>query len=191
MIRRVSRKKFASSDTGKFFMIQCQQCGQVNASESNFCRGCGMRLTTPAPPPPPSFSHQPPPPSFPPQHSETNYEYAPPRPYSWKTDEFQTQADARKTKSPNRVQPLLNQTQFQSQNQNNAPLAYRHPGQIAAGYHCPNCGTNILPIFERRVSTAGWVVFSLLLVFTWIFFWIGLLMKEDVSICPVCRKKVS
>jgi hypothetical protein len=46
-------------------------------------------------------------------------------------------------------------------------------------------------VIERRVSTAGWIVFSVLLVFTLIFFWIGLLMKEDVSVCPVCRNRIN
>jgi hypothetical protein len=44
---------------------------------------------------------------------------------------------------------------------------------------------------EKRVSTAGWIVFSVLLVFTLIFFWIGLLMKENVAVCPVCRARPS
>jgi hypothetical protein len=44
---------------------------------------------------------------------------------------------------------------------------------------------------DRRVSTAGWVVFSVLLVFTLIFFWVGLLMKEDVAVCPVCKYRLS
>jgi hypothetical protein len=44
---------------------------------------------------------------------------------------------------------------------------------------------------DRRVSTAGWIVFSVLLVTTVIFFWVGLLMKEDVAICPMCRSKLS
>ena len=31
-------------------------------------------------------------------------------------------------------------------------------------YRCPNCGTSALPVIERRISTAGWIVFSLLLL---------------------------
>jgi DNA-directed RNA polymerase subunit RPC12/RpoP len=58
-------------------------------------------------------------------------------------------------------------------------------------YRCPRCGTPYLPVMERRVSTAGWVVFSVLLVFTLIFFWVGLLMKEDVAVCPVCRARLN
>ena len=147
-------------------MIQCQQCGQVNAAESNFCRGCGIRLVMPKQ-----------------QSNQTNYDYAPPRPYSWKTDEFQTNAEARKTFSDSL--PMANQPPL------SAPLAYQQPQPLAHGYRCPHCGSNYLPINERRISTAGWITFAVLLVFTFIFFWIGLLIKEDVRVCPVCRRTVS
>jgi len=71
------------------------------------------------------------------------------------------------------------------------PLVYGGPQHLTQNYRCPNCGTNAYPVTERRISTAGWVVFSLLLVFTFVFFWIGLLMKENVSVCPVCRAKLA
>jgi DNA-directed RNA polymerase subunit RPC12/RpoP len=103
-----------------------------------------------------------------------------------------------------RVQPLTEQFNRPTQIYRPAPLAYQQPqdryvSQIAQGpnyaidsnYHCPRCGSSYLPVIDRRVSTAGWIVFSCLLVFTVIFFWIGLLMKEDAAICPVCRFRVS
>jgi len=74
---------------------------------------------------------------------------------------------------------------------NAQPLAYNAPLHLGANYRCPNFGTTTLPIIERRISTAGWITFALLLVFTFIFFWIGLLMKQDVSVCPVCRATLS
>ena len=153
-------------------MIQCQKCGQGNAEESQFCRYCGNRLaggvqqTQPAP--------------------QNDFQFAPPRPYAWKTDEYQTQSERRVKPAP--------QNQFQPQayvNPAAGPLAYSNAGAMAANYRCPNCGTSTLPITERRISTAGWIVFSLLLVFTFIFFWVGLLMKQDVSVCPVCRATLS
>jgi DNA-directed RNA polymerase subunit RPC12/RpoP len=61
---------------------------------------------------------------------------------------------------------------------------------MAHGYRCPHCGTQNLPIITRKISTPGWIVFAVLLFFTLIFFWIGLLMKEDVRICPVCGLRV-
>jgi hypothetical protein len=64
-------------------MIQCQTCGQANSTESNFCRFCGARFTQ--------------------QEGESNFDFAPPRPYVWKTDEFQTaKPQPRKT---NRFKP--------------------------------------------------------------------------------------
>jgi RNA polymerase subunit RPABC4/transcription elongation factor Spt4 len=156
-------------------MIQCQNCGQLNAPESNFCRSCGLR-----------FGSQ-----------QTNaggndYEYSPPRPYSWKTDEFQvSKNEPRKVEQIKRVEPLGTQIHATNPGFGAQPLAYQQPQPLAHGYHCPRCGTTALPVIERRVSTAGWVVFTVLLIFTWIFFWIGLLMKEDVRVCPVCRARVS
>jgi hypothetical protein len=154
-------------------MIQCQNCGKGNAVESNFCRSCGVR-----------FGYQS-------KAVESNYEYAPPGPYSWKTDEFQvSKPDAQKTAQRDRIQPLVNQMPLPGQNYAPQHLVSRQPGQLDINYHCPRCGSHYLPIVERKISTTGWVVFSVLLVFTFIFFWIGLLMKEEVRICPVCRAKV-
>ena len=143
-------------------MIQCQQCGRDNADQTQFCRYCGNRLGAAEPLP---------------KKQQSDYQFAPPRPYSWKTDEYQTQADRRVRPTPG------SQPSFPT----GATLAYNAPRFMGANYRCPNCGTTTLPITERRISTAGWIVFSLLLVFTIIFFWIGLLMKQEVSICPVCR----
>ncbi|MEO7673307.1 MAG: LITAF-like zinc ribbon domain-containing protein [Pyrinomonadaceae bacterium] len=153
-------------------MIQCSKCGQANAEESQFCRFCGIKFPNPEP------------------YQPDQYTYEAPRPYSWKTDEYQTQSEPR-------VKPRVAPTQPSDPQQttnpfaNAQPLAYGAPQYLAQNYRCPNCGTTALPITERRISTAGWVTFSLLLVFTFIFFWIGLLMKENVSICPVCRIKLN
>jgi hypothetical protein len=50
--------------------------------------------------------------------------------------------------------------------------------------------TQMLPRAERRISTAGWIVFAVLLVFFFPLFWVGLLIKEDVQVCPNCTSKV-
>ncbi len=150
-------------------MIQCPKCGQANAEESQFCRFCGIRFLTNQPYPP------------------NNYTYEAPRPYAWKTDEYQTQSERRvPVSSPTQPVGPQSTSPFVAQ-----PLAYRGSQFVAPNYRCPNCGTSTPPVTERRISTGGWVVFALLLVFTFIFFWIGLLMKEDVSVCPVCRAKLS
>jgi hypothetical protein len=50
--------------------------------------------------------------------------------------------------------------------------------------------SQFLPKIERRISTTGWVVFAVLLVAFLPLFWIGLLIKEDVQICPSCKIRV-
>jgi hypothetical protein len=147
-------------------MIKCQNCGHTNADDCNFCRFCGTKILVPQAQPQPT----------------PRYDIAPPRPYAWKTDEFQTQAEARKGTESMPSAPIQSYP---------AASPYYQFAAMDGGYHCPRCGTTYLPVIERRVSTAGWIVFSVLLVFTLIFFWIGLLMKEDVAVCPVCRMRLN
>lgn len=153
-------------------MIQCQKCGQGNSEESQFCRFCGTKFQIAN------------------QYASNDYNYEAPRPYAWKTDEYQTQSEPRVKPQVAPTQPF-NPQQGTNPFSNAQPLAYNGPQYLAQNYRCPNCGTSALPIIERRISTAGWITFSLLLVFTFVLFWIGLLMKENVSICPVCRAKLS
>jgi DNA-directed RNA polymerase subunit RPC12/RpoP len=146
-------------------MVKCPNCGHDNAEDVNFCRFCGTKIFVPQ------------------QQRSTTYNYAPPRPYAWKTDEFQTQTEPRQEISAD--VPALKQQGYSS-----PPVNY-HYQAMDSSYRCPRCGTSFLPVMEKRVSTAGWVVFSALLVFTVIFFWIGLLMKENVAVCPVCKYRLS
>lgn len=150
-------------------MSVCQNCGKTNTEESQFCRFCGHRIA----------SRQP-----------ENFGFQAPRPYAWKTDEYQTHTDARE----NRVNIPAENHQHSPQMLASAPvagpMAYRGPQDMSGNYRCPFCGTNYLPVMERRVSTAGWITFGLLLAFTIVFFWIGLLLKEEVPICPICRRQV-
>ena len=108
------------------------------------------------------------------------------RPYSWKTDEFQTKASGRQRSTVEHF-PGVNPNLIAG----NQALAFNGPQDLSKNYRCPNCGTHYLPVIERRISQAGWITFALLLVFTFIFFWVGLLMKEDVSVCPVCKFKLN
>ena len=168
-------------------MIQCQKCGQVNGQTSNFCRFCGA-----------NFSNQ----QLLPNNvngrfsqNDTNYDnsgydFSPPRPYSWKTDEFQIDEKKLPHAEPiQRVEPL-NNAQFQSyQTQRMQPIAYPQQSFIAHGYRCPRCASQLLPKIERKISNAGWIVFSVLMVTFFPLFWIGLLIKEDVKVCPICNLK--
>lgn len=161
-------------------MIQCQNCGQVNTETSNFCRFCGTKFLQT-------------------QMSNGNgYEFSPPRPYSWKTDEFQVAENkARKSQQINQVQPLVNQTFQPPQPQRPQPLVqqqqyqqYQQPNYMTHGSHCPRCSAQLVPRYERKISTAGWIVFAVLLVVFFPLFWIGLLIKEDVRVCQVCNLRI-
>ncbi len=155
-------------------MIQCANCGQTNTDTSNFCRFCGTKFLQ---------SQM--------INEGANYEYSPPLPYSWKTDEFQV-ADKKPTKTQpiNRVQPLAENPYLTNQTARPQPLVYQQPNRMTYGYRCPRCTTQALPLLTRKVSTAGWITFAVLLVTTGIFFWIGLLIREDVRVCPVCNLRI-
>ena len=165
-------------------MIQCNKCGQANARESNFCRFCGTKMVQP------QFDQ------FFPQaqpnqvRNETSYEYNPPRPHAWKTDEFQATDDkTRQTQQIGQFQPLAKFNQPQAHQ--NQSIATFQQNNVAYGYRCPRCATQILPQIQRKISNAGWAVFAIVLVVFFPLFWIGLLIKEDVRVCPVCNLKIN
>ncbi len=147
-------------------MNTCGNCGQVNAAESQFCRFCGTKIAPQAVYAADPFNHA-----------------APPRPYSWKTDEFQTKPEARPTLG---TMPQ----QFVQTGTVGVPLAYQQPHHPTQPYRCPHCMSQFLPRIEKRISTAGWITFAVLLVFFFPLFWIGLLIKEDVRTCPMCTRRV-
>ncbi len=178
-------------------MITCQNCGQTNAKQSNFCRFCGLKFAAPVPvrPQTPRPQQPPQPPQSYPRSQQQqeqqphSFEQNAPRPYSWKTDEFQVkERGVRKTEQID----LNSLDQFGAHNQQTRPLAHR-PGNtgITAGYRCPRCATQMPPHATRKVSSAGWIIFTVLIVFFFPLFWVGLLIKEDVHTCPVCDLKVN
>jgi len=127
----------------------------------------------------------------------SNYEFSPPRPYSWKTDEFQiSESKAKKTQQmnfappPPQAQPLNNPFQPHNPPQHQA-LAYAQPRHLMQDYRCPRCSSQLYPRYERKISQAGWITFAVLLVAFFPLFWIGLLIKEDVRVCPVCQLTIS
>lgn len=165
-------------------MIQCNNCGQVNAQESNFCRFCGAKSV------PMQQNNFNPPNQLPSSGHGSNYEYSPPRPYVWKTDEFQVSENkTRQTQQINRVQPLAELEAASNQNARPQPLVPYQQYNLSYGYRCPRCASQLLPRIERKISSAGWVTFAVLIVAFFPLFWIGLLIKEDVRICPVCNLK--
>jgi RNA polymerase subunit RPABC4/transcription elongation factor Spt4 len=155
-------------------MNPCQNCGKLNEPNTIFCRFCGTKFNFRPPVPPNPFDHAP-----------------PPRPYSWKTDEFQAQKAAPKATMPiDRLQSATSPFLPASEQYQPGPLAYQQPQYLDRGFQCPRCMSQHLPRIERRVSTAGWITFAVLLVFFFPLFWIGLLIKEDVKVCQTCRTKI-
>lgn len=157
-------------------MTKCQNCGNQNYPEANFCRFCGTKFNLPQPQ---TRVH------------ENPYDHSAPRPYAWKTDEFTTNAEARKTigsAGTARIDQRIGNGQTQNVNQ---PLAPYQPLHLSQPYRCPHCMSQFLPRIEKRISTAGWVTFAVLLVFFFPLFWIGFLIKEETRICPSCNTVVA
>ncbi|HEY8561411.1 MAG TPA: LITAF-like zinc ribbon domain-containing protein [Pyrinomonadaceae bacterium] len=120
-----------------------------------------------------------------PNPAPASYETAPPRPYSWKTDEFQI-PEAPKGKTINRVQPL---PQFPPAAPTDAGMQPFQPAAVGQNFHCPRCSSQLYPRVTRQISTAGWIVFAVLLITFFPLFWIGFFIKEEVRTCPVCNFK--
>jgi hypothetical protein len=184
---------------GKDFMIHCQNCGQINNYESNFCRHCGTRMITPSPqqqqqsmPPVPQQNQ--------PQNGRQSFDFNPPRPYIWKTDEFQiSDTNEKKTKPIYLSQPGPNLQLPHNQRppammslpQHQQPTFYQQSAPVMSyGYRCPRCGTQNFPHMVKKISAAGWIVFAVLLVTFFPLFWLGFLIKEDVKICSMCSIRV-
>jgi RNA polymerase subunit RPABC4/transcription elongation factor Spt4 len=154
-------------------MNPCRNCGKVNSPATNFCRFCGTKFLVQQPVP------------------DNPYDYSAPRPYAWKTDEFQAQPEPRNTAHIGHSQPDTSYIGNRSAVQPPAaPLEYRRPQQFGQPFRCPKCMGSYVPRMERRISTAGWITFAVLLVFFFPLFWIGLLIKEDVRVCPACDTKI-
>lgn len=150
-------------------MTICGGCGQSNVDGTQFCRYCGIKMG-----------------EIPVQRIERSQPDSR-RPYSWQTDEFQTQNETRPT-------PLINQLPYSMQPNVQRPVnlvqspAYYGPGAMS-NYHCPYCSSTNLPRLERKMSSSGWIVFAVLLVFFFPLFWVGFMIKEDVRVCPTCGFK--
>lgn len=59
------------------------------------------------------------------------------------------------------------------------------------GDECPYCGYAGRPVLRDQISAAGWVVFTILLLFCWPLFFIGLLIREQYMACGDCGARIS
>ncbi len=153
-------------------MSLCQNCGKMNTTEAVFCRFCGTK-----------FNFQKP------VMTNDPFDHAAPRPYAWKTDEFQTENEARRTVHLPQ-QATTGHFAPQAQQYQRAALMYQ-PNQVAVNFRCPHCMSNFMPRMDKQISTAGWITFAVLLVFFFPLFWVGLLIKEDVAVCSSCNTKLN
>jgi DNA-directed RNA polymerase subunit RPC12/RpoP len=156
-------------------MTSCQNCGKLNSDDTSYCRFCGTKFVIQQSVP------------------ENPFQYPSPRPYAWQTDEYQTQTEPRPTMPIDRVQPLTEALNRANLNYRPSPLAFQHPWQVSQQFRCPRCMSQNMPRMERRISTAGWITFAILLAsvaFAWLC-WIGLLIKEDVAVCQTCNFRLS
>ena len=152
-------------------MNRCENCGRENAAEAVFCRFCGTKMNAPL------------------QMTPSPFDHTAPRPYAWKTDEFQARPnEQRPTSQIDREASTAHLNAHQPQ-PSYAPLAHQQHAMYQA-WRCPRCMSAFAPRVERRITTAGWITFGVLLVFFFPLFWIGLLIKEDVRICPTCLTRV-
>lgn len=117
------------------------------------------------------------------------YDYPAPRPYAWKTDEFQTLSEPRKTGYAEPARTGDQPPAIPTEPQQRAPMVYQ-PLHLNQPFRCPHCQSQFPPRIERRISTAGWITFAVLLVVFFPLFWIGLLIKEDVYVCQGCNTRV-
>jgi len=62
--------------------------------------------------------------------------------------------------------------------------------QPNVGFRCPFCQSNDPPEINSRISTAGWVIFVILLIACFPLCVIGLFIKEDYRVCSSCGIKL-
>lgn len=54
------------------------------------------------------------------------------------------------------------------------------------GFRCPFCKTSSPPYVRSKISTAGWVLFVVLLLGCFPVCWVGLLITENYRVCDEC-----
>lgn len=82
-------------------------------------------------------------------------------------------------------QPTYGQPPMQPQYMVVAP-----PSAPAGVFTCPFCRYQGPPLARSKVSTGGWIMFVVLLLFCFPLFWIGLLMKDHYRVCSGCGTTV-
>ena len=58
------------------------------------------------------------------------------------------------------------------------------------GFECPYCGCDSSPARRSQISTAGWMVFVMMILFCLPLFWVGLLITEEYRVCRDCGARL-
>lgn len=82
--------------------------------------------------------------------------------------------------------PPPQQQAYAPQGYGPAPYGYAPAPMQPVGFTCPFCRVQGVPQERKKISTGGWVVFAVLLIFCFPLFWIGLLMKDTFRVCSSC-----
>ncbi len=146
-------------------MIACGNCKQLNDETSRLCRFCSTNMLYGTPAPGPRPQPAPPRPKAPP--------WATPPPQQTPNYPFPQQ------QIPNYPPP------------SSAPAPYYAPPAPQGIYRCPRCQTTQPPRHIFKMSQTGLITMIALLVFFFPLFWIGLLIKEEVRVCPQCGLRLS
>ena len=149
----------------------CSNCRQVNEAGQNYCRHCGAPLTQPQ------------------RQTDVSSQ---PKPYGWASPSSPLHhvANGESQVEPQKVEPRAHPN-YQPPAVAYSPMTNPQlMRQQLGGYHCPRCGTTALPITKTKISSGGWIVFVLMLIFCFPLFFIGLLMREDTRVCSVCLTQI-
>jgi hypothetical protein len=148
----------------------CQSCAFENPKDSRFCRRCGIAIQSQTASP-----------------SQEKFTYDPPDPYSWKEDDVNDVDDrgVRQRSAPPETLPPPIRVGVPQRNGDvhvTGILAPQHQGIM-----CPQCGGQMALSPVKKVSSSGWIVFVILLIFFFPLAWVGLLIKKNVYFCLSCN----
>ncbi|MEW6733717.1 MAG: hypothetical protein AB1489_20485 [Acidobacteriota bacterium] len=141
--------------------IRCPQCSLINGVTDSRCQRCGTPLTMSGQLQQAAQNRQ--------ETAQTQQQPSPPQ---WQQP-YPPQPSPQQFITQPAMQPTLQ------------PIQTGLPNFV-----CPYCRSQAL-LVRNRISTAGWIVFVLLIFFCLPLCWIGLLMKEEYRTCVGCGVKLN
>lgn len=92
------------------------------------------------------------------------------------------------------VPPPVQQAPPQQAGQWPNPPQYAAPGQAYPGFVCPFCRYQGPPNIQKEMSSGGWILFVVLLLFCLPLCWLPFVIdgcKEEIRKCPSCGAKLA